>query len=106
MEQSNLYKHDIARPLNPAVSVTGDAAASEPNVRFARIRGGRDFWLAFAAALPTGTHAESTRDWLPSVVRFCDFASAGGTWDDASAYRVWLPVLKFDKVRRTDVPKP
>ena len=94
---------DIGAVLRPDFARSGSmqagAAAAEPNVRFERIRGGSDFWLAFAAALPTGSHSESTRDWLPSVVSFCDFASAGRTWDDASAYRVWLPMLKFDGAR-------
>jgi DUF1680 family protein len=27
-------------------------------------------------------------------LKFCDFASAGNTWSDASRYRVWLPVGK------------
>ena len=28
MAQAALYKHDIARPLNPAVSVTDDSAST------------------------------------------------------------------------------
>ena len=54
--------------------------------------GSGDIWMAFAAYLPMGAHSESPDNVHPQVVRFCDFASAGNTWTDESAYRVWLPV--------------
>ena len=54
--------------------------------------GDGDIWMAFAAFLPMGAHSESPDNVHPQVVRFCDFASAGNTWTDESAYRVWLPV--------------
>ena len=54
--------------------------------------GDGDIWMAFAAFLPMGAHSESPDNVHPQVVRFCDFASAGDTWTDESAYRVWLPV--------------
>ena len=94
---------DIGEVLRPdfarAGSMQSDGSSDAPAVRFERVRAGSDFWMAFAAALPTGTHSESTRDWLPEMVHFCDFASAGLTWDRKSAYRVWLPMLKFETSR-------
>ena len=62
--------------------------------------GDRDIWMAFAAFLPMGAHSESPDNVHPQVVRFCDFASAGNTWTDGSAYRVWLPV----ELRPWDTP--
>ncbi|MDR2449652.1 MAG: glycoside hydrolase family 127 protein, partial [Prevotellaceae bacterium] len=46
-------------------------------------------WLAFTAPLAPGTFdAEGAH---PKQIHFCDFASAGNTWDDALRYRVWIP---------------
>jgi DUF1680 family protein len=46
-------------------------------------------WMAFTAPLVLGTDLEGHRD--PIKIHFCDFASAGNTWDKAIRYRVWLP---------------
>ena len=46
----------------------------------------------WALPLPMGAHRESPEKALPDIVRFCDYASAGNTWDSASSYRVWLPL--------------
>lgn len=46
-------------------------------------------WLAFTAPLVLGTDLEGNAAAKP--VYFCDFASAGNTWDKAQRYRVWLP---------------
>ena len=62
--------------------------------------GDGDIWMAFAAFLPMGAHSESPDNVHPQAVRFCDFASAGDTWTDESAYRVWLPV----ELRPWDTP--
>lgn len=46
-------------------------------------------WMTFTAPLILGTDLEggdATR-----AIHFCDFASAGNTWDKAQRYRVWLP---------------
>ena len=51
----------------------------------------RDVRMAFSIELPKETHRENPENELPEQVVFCDFASAGNTWDDTSAYRVWLP---------------
>jgi len=58
-----------------------------------------DIWMAFTAPLILGTDLEGAfRD--PKPVNFCDFASAGNTWDENSRYRVWIPqtlnVMKAD----------
>ena len=95
---------DIGEVLRPEFSASGSLQAEKTDahgltVRFDRVRAGNGFWMAFAATLPTGCHSESTRDWLPESVGFCDFASAGNTWDRTSAYRVWLPMLKFETHR-------
>ena len=60
-----------------------------------------DIWMAFTAYLPMGAHSESPDNAHPQMVRFCDFASAGNTWTDESAYRVWLPV----ELRPWDTPE-
>ena len=49
-------------------------------------------WLAFTANLRLGVNLETDEGRTPRPVHFCDFASAGNTWKDDSAYRVWLPV--------------
>jgi DUF1680 family protein len=46
-------------------------------------------WLAFTAPLVLGSDLES--DFKnPRQIHFCDFASAGNTWDLNTRYRVWL----------------
>ena len=62
--------------------------------------GNGDIWMAFAAFLPMGAHSESPDNVHPQPVKFCDFASAGNTWTDESAYRVWIPV----ELRPWDTP--
>ena len=59
-----------------------------------------DIWMAFSAFLPMGAHSESPDNVHSQPVKFCDFASAGNTWTDESAYRVWLPV----ELRPWDTP--
>ncbi len=46
-------------------------------------------WLSFIVPLKLGTGIESTGNSV-SQVHFCDFGSAGNTWDSNSRYRVWL----------------
>jgi DUF1680 family protein len=46
-------------------------------------------WMAFTAPLAPGTFdAEGAH---PKQIHFCDFASAGNTWDSVLRYRVWIP---------------
>ena len=47
-------------------------------------------WMSFTAPLVLGTDLEG--DFKnPRQVHFCDFASAGNTWNPESRYRVWIP---------------
>ena len=46
-------------------------------------------WMTFTAPLILGTDLEGSSAARP--VHFCDFASAGDTWDKSQRYRVWLP---------------
>ncbi|NLF87123.1 MAG: hypothetical protein GX571_13580 [Lentisphaerae bacterium] len=52
---------------------------------------GDDIRMAFAALLPLGVHSENPDGALPSVVRFCDYASAANLWRPDHACRLWLP---------------
>lgn len=51
--------------------------------------GNKDIWLAFTVMLQTGTDPESA-EMKPHPVHFCDYASAGNTWQADSLYRTWL----------------
>lgn len=46
-------------------------------------------WMTFTAPLILGTDLEGNSVARP--IHFCDFASAGNTWDKSQRYRVWLP---------------
>ena len=52
-----------------------------------------DMWITYAGMLTLGVHYKNPNERLPSVVKFCDYASAGDTWQEDSAYRVWLPTV-------------
>lgn len=47
-------------------------------------------WLAFTAPLVLGSDLEGEAK-KPLRKAFCDFGSAGNTWDASIRYRVWLP---------------
>lgn len=47
-------------------------------------------WMSFTAPLVLGTDLEGDFK-KPRQIHFCDFASAGDTWDQGSRYRVWIP---------------
>ena len=49
-----------------------------------------EIWMAFTAPVKLGTDIEATSN-LPVQIHFCDFCSAGNTWDKSTRYRVWLP---------------
>lgn len=51
---------------------------------------GDDMWMAFTAELPTGSHGENPEGRRNSSVHFCDYCSAGATWDYHSYYRTWF----------------
>ena len=46
-------------------------------------------WMTFTAPLVLGTNLEGDSK-QPKAIKFCDFASAGNTWESASRYRVWI----------------
>jgi len=46
-------------------------------------------WMAFTAPCRTGTDLEGMGK-IAKPIRFCDFASAGNTWDPQTRYRVWI----------------
>ncbi len=47
-------------------------------------------WMAFSAPLVLGTDMEGDSR-KPRQINFCDFSSAGNTWEQGSRYRVWIP---------------
>ncbi|MCF6331898.1 MAG: glycoside hydrolase family 127 protein [Draconibacterium sp.] len=46
-------------------------------------------WLSFTAPLKLGTGIATSDE--PTQIHFCDFGSAGNTWNSNTRYRVWLP---------------
>jgi DUF1680 family protein len=50
----------------------------------------QDIWMAFTAPLILGTDLEGEGKH-PKQIRFCDFSSAGNTWEEKIRYRVWIP---------------
>ena len=48
-------------------------------------------WMEFVITLPLGLQYQNPASDRPTAAHFCDFASAGATWNRDSAYRVWLP---------------
>jgi len=49
----------------------------------------RSIWMAFTAELQQGMNLEDKKSRVARRVHFCDFASAGNTWDRESLYRTW-----------------
>lgn len=49
----------------------------------------KGIWLSFTAPLKLGTGIASTSE-DPKQIHFCDFGSAGNTWDPKTRYKVWL----------------
>jgi hypothetical protein len=48
-----------------------------------------NIWMAYTAPLVLGTDLEGEMK-KPRQIHFCDFSSAGNTWDSNTRYRVWL----------------
>ena len=46
-------------------------------------------WMSFTAPLVLGVNMEGDSK-LPKPIHFCDFASAGNTWNKAIRYKVWI----------------
>ena len=51
-----------------------------------------DVWMAFNAVLDIGGHSENPEGLYPEAIVFCDYASAGNTWDRDNYYRTWFPI--------------
>ena len=78
----------------------GSSGSRAPSFPFHAVRSDcADIWIRLVGILPSGVHSESVRDRWPEAVGFCDFASAGNTWDSRSAYRVWLPIVRIEPRR-------
>ena len=45
-------------------------------------------WMVFETNALTGPYKENV---TVRPIRFCDFSSAGNTWDPSVRYRVWIP---------------
>ena len=50
-----------------------------------------DFWMAFTATLPIGSHHANPEGANCAEVKFCDYMSAGGLWRPDNYYRTWFP---------------
>lgn len=48
-----------------------------------------NIWLGFSVPCKVGTNLEA-HGRQPKNIKFCDFASAGNTWQTESRYRVWI----------------
>ena len=79
---------DLTEPLRRRVFVEGKPVEGFTPVRTPS----DDFWMAFTATLPIGSHHENPEGALPETVTFCDFASAGNTWHRDNYYRTWFPI--------------
>ncbi len=77
-------------PIDDVVWHLG-ATGSMPNFFAVRTRI-PGIWMNFCGILNTGSHSENPETRLPAAVSFCDYASAGNTWDSSSAYRIWFPL--------------
>lgn len=51
-----------------------------------------DMYFTTIGLVATGQHTKDPAETYPTAMSFCDYASAGNTWTDESAYRVWLPI--------------
>ena len=51
-----------------------------------------DMYFTAIGLVATGQHTKDPAETYPTAMNFCDYASAGNTWTDASSYRVWLPI--------------
>ena len=51
-------------------------------------------WMAFQLETITGAYRENV---TKRTIHFCDFSSAGNTWNQRERYRVWLPKAIYAK---------
>ena len=60
---------------------------------FSAVRSPTDgVWMAFNAVLDIGSHSENPEWSYPEAAVFCEYASAGNTWDRDNYYRTWFPI--------------
>lgn len=79
---------DLTEPFRHGAFKDGDQVPSFHAVRTPS----DDFWMSFTATLPIGSHHENPEGALEESVTFCDYASAGNTWQRGNYYRTWFPV--------------
>jgi len=79
---------DLMEPMPPQMVREGDVMRSFSPV----VVPSDDMWMAFSATLPLGQHKENREAQNPATVFFCDFASAGNTWQRNNYYRTWFPI--------------
>ena len=76
---------DAGEPLTPIRTKEGYVdlqPAEESN---------NNYWMVLKASFMAESHAETGS--APVQVILCDYASAGKTYDEASRFRVWMPLL-------------
>ena len=79
---------DLTEPIRRKAFKDGQTAKGFTTVRTPS----DDFWMAFSATLPLGSHHENPEGANESTVFFCDYASAGNTWHRDNYYRTWFPL--------------
>jgi len=88
-----LLEHlDILCPFGSHRQPEGDLSGEEVAEKLQKLcdDAGSHLWMAFTEAVKLGTDVESLSN-PPEQIHFCDFYSAGNTWDKLTRYRVWLP---------------
>lgn len=73
-------------PASPDAGFARVQADAAGVVQATEVRDGLPAGMAAAWDIPF-----TTADGKQVILRFCDYASAGATWSEASALRVWLP---------------
>ncbi len=78
---------DIAEVFREGAVHDGQAMAFQPTRAPSD-----DFWMAFTASLPVGSHHENPEGRINETIHFCDYASAANLWQPTNACRVWFPI--------------
>ena len=84
---SRFNKGDLMSPLRGGSIKSGAKMNGFTPVRVPS----SDIWIMYNAVLSNGTHPENPEASLPESVFFCDFASAGNSWERDDYYRTWFP---------------
>ncbi len=79
---------EIVRPgdIADGATVPGDIFVRSPSDRYL---------MTIALPLALGSHHENPEGAHPTMVKFCDYASAGGEWTPANAYRTWFALEQY-----------